>query len=156
MPRWYTWEFIEVFAESWKRNFHALILQHPKCQEEQMWVVSRKSTNRYSTCAGCDKKKCIGPNALYLCVSGLLLLKQEKVIETDHHFCIKKKCVTEIKTRISQYQKFGEYGGYRGYRTSKRGRPSHCPKCWIYYHLMLNLSLLLYTFWTPGVHQRVL
>ena len=85
-----------------KRNFPALILQHPKCQEEQMWVVSRKSTNRYSTCAGCDKKKCIGPNALYLCVSGLLLLKQEKVIETDHHFCVKKKCVTEIKTRMNK------------------------------------------------------
>ena len=60
------------------------------------------------------------------------------------------------KNKNEQYQKFGEYGGYRGYRTSKRSRPSHCPKCWIYYYLMLNLSLLLYAFWTPGVHPRVL
>ena len=46
-------------------------------------------------------KRNVGPNALYLRVSGLLLLKEEKVIETDHHFCVKKKCVTEIKTRMN-------------------------------------------------------
>ena len=85
-----------------RRTLHPEIKKHPRCNEEQEWVVSRKRTNRNSSCAGCGTKNIIKPNDLYLRVSGLLYRENTgRVVAADHHFCVKKSCVTKIKTKLN-------------------------------------------------------
>ena len=144
-------EFIEVFAEFSCSHFAAFKMQRITgvggVLEDNKQALHKCRVSKEMSSAQWTIQ-------LYLHVSGLLLLhKQKKSRWNGSPFLHKEEIFHRDKNQNEQYKKFGEYGGYSC--TSNWGRPRHCTKCRIYSHLteILHLSLLLYTFWTPGLHQ---
>ena len=75
---------------------------HPKCDDEQTWVLQRKPGTKKSTCSGCLKKDQIDPGMLHLAVEGLLYIrKHNNVVQTVLRFCLSRKCVTDIRSKMN-------------------------------------------------------
>ena len=84
------------------RTFSDKLKDHRKFNDIQTWYLARKSNTKPSRCSGCLQPRKILPGELHLYVSGLLHLEQkDNVVETKLRFCIKSRCVRDIKSSLN-------------------------------------------------------
>ena len=94
-----------------KRTFDPMITSHPKCDNEQTWVLQRKPGTKKSTCSGCLKKDKIDPGMLHLSVEGLLYVRRHNnVVQTVLRFCLTRKCVTDIRSKMNNIRNLTSMG----------------------------------------------
>ena len=89
----------EFSVDHYNRSVDDRIKDHPKFNDKQKWMLSRKSTAKSSRLLRCLQPGAIKFSDLHLVVKGLLLLDKTdavRVVHTDLRFHLKKKCVTNI------------------------------------------------------------
>ena len=84
-----------------KRHLHPRLVSHPSRDAPQYWMVDRRS-GKAVKCSGCLQKDIIKTGMIHLRVEGgLLVLKNEMVVQPPLRFCAKAKCVTNIKSKFN-------------------------------------------------------
>ena len=85
-----------------KRRFPQKLKEHSKFNSEQIWYISFKKNGVASFCFGYMMLKQMKIGDLHLYVQGLLYLEKDgRVVETKLRFCLKRECVTNIKSSFN-------------------------------------------------------
>ena len=72
-----------------------------------MWYLGRKVSGSPCRCSGCLRPRCIQSNDLHLYVQGLLLLKEQRVVDTKLRFCLSARCVNGISSSYNNIRSLG-------------------------------------------------
>ena len=80
------------------RIFNDKLINHPPFQRDQMWYLGRRVSGSLCLCSGCLRPRCIQNNDLHLYVQGLLLLKKQRVVDTELRFCLSARSVNLISS----------------------------------------------------------
>ena len=98
---------LRIMANTSPRKYHPSLQSHSSFGKQQEWYLCRKVRGRPSRCSGCITPKVILIGDLHLSVKGLLFLEEKRrVIETN--FCIKNRCVREIRSRYNNIRPLSE------------------------------------------------
>ena len=77
------------------------LINHPPFQRDQMCYLFRKVSGSPCRCSGCLRPRCIQNNDLHLHVQGLLLLKEQCVVDTKLRFCLSARSITVFQVRTT-------------------------------------------------------
>ena len=80
------------------RTYDDKLINHPLFQREQMWYLGRKVSGSPCCRSRCLRPRCIQNVDLHLYVQGLLLLKEQRVVDTKHIFCLSACYVNSISS----------------------------------------------------------
>ena len=83
------------------------LINHPLFQRDQMWYLGRKVSGSPCRCSGCLRPRCIQNNDLYLYVQGLLLLKEQCIVNTKLRFCLSARCANGISSSYNNVRPQG-------------------------------------------------
>ena len=83
------------------------LIIHPLIQRDQMWYLGRKVSRSPCRCSQCLLPRCIQNDDLHLHVQGLLLLKEQRVVNTKHRFCLSTRCVNSISSSHNNMRPLG-------------------------------------------------
>ena len=80
------------------RTYDDKLINYSLFQRDQRWYLRRKVSGSPCDCSGCLRPRCIQNNDLDLYVQGLLLLKEQLVVDTKLRFCLSARCVNGISS----------------------------------------------------------
>ena len=72
-----------------------------------MWYLGRKVSGSACHCSGCLRPGCIQNNDFCLYVQGLLLLKEQRVVDTKPRSCLSACCVNGISSSHNNIRPLG-------------------------------------------------
>ena len=68
------------------RTYDDKLINHPPFQRDQMGYFGRKVSGSPCLCSRCFQTRCIQNNDLHFYVQGLLLVKEQRVVDTKFRF----------------------------------------------------------------------
>ena len=89
------------------RNYDDKLINHPLFQRDQMWYLGRKVSGSPCLFSGCLHPRCIQNNDLHFYVRGLLLLKEQRVVDTKLRFRLSARCVNGLSSSHNNIRPLG-------------------------------------------------
>ena len=90
------------------RTYYDELIEHPPFQRDQMWYLNRNVSESPSRYSGWPHARCIQNNDLHLYVQGLLLLKEQLVVDTKLRFCLSACSVNGISSLYNNIRPLGK------------------------------------------------
>ena len=70
-----------------------------------MRYLDRKVSGSPCRCSNCLRPRCIQNNDFHVYVQGILLLKEQRVVDTKLRFCLSVRCVNGISIAAAEKEK---------------------------------------------------
>ena len=89
------------------RTYDNKLIIRPLIQRDHMWYLGRKVSGSPCRCSQCLLPRCNQNDDLHLHVQGLLLLKEQRVVNTKYRFCLSTRCVNSISSSYNNMRPLG-------------------------------------------------
>ncbi len=92
-------EHLKEIVPNSNRFIHEKLRNHQKFNEQQQWILERKTAGRPGRCSGCMEKDMIRVGDVHFAVKGLFYDEpKDKIHNTTLRFCLNEGCVKNISS----------------------------------------------------------